>query len=350
MQTNLNSDQDPQRDTQTASLITACSALRILSTLPYTKIPLWNHCVQSLAPTSSRFKTILALLVQAPRQDLILLTGGERKDLLYLALVALLPWVSTPHVVVDAHWQKASGLGYTLQRALFRIARRLTAQVQPHSFEEEAIYHEIFGIPRQVLRAVPWSTSLTGHDVSPARADEAGNFVLTGGLSFRDYAPLFQVLAHSNLTLRVGVPASSEVHVLMKRWSAVDNIKFHTDWSNAQFIRQMAGCSFFVIPIIEGLTRSTADQTILNAMFFGKIVVATDSIGPRIYIRDGINGFLVPRNSPQAWQEAFARVAALSASERLSMENSARYTARVEFNEEKRMACTLSTALEAVSR
>lgn len=350
MQTNLHVDEDRQREAQTAKLMTDCRALRILSTLPYTKIALWNQCVQTLAPTSSSVKTILALLGRAPRQDLVLLTGGERSDLLYLALAALLPWVRTPHVVVDAHWQKAPGFGYLLQRALLRVARRLTAQVQPHSLEEEDIYHEVFGIPRQVLRAVPWSTSLTGHDVSPARADEAGDFVLTGGLSFRDYAPLFQVMAHSNLTLRVGVPASSEIHVLMKRWSAVYNIKFHTDWSNAKFIRQMAGCSFFVIPIIEGLTRSTADQTILNAMFFGKIVIATNSIGPRIYIRDGINGFLVPRNTPEAWQEAFARVAALSESARLSMENNARYTARVEFNEEKRMACTLSTALEAVSR
>jgi glycosyltransferase involved in cell wall biosynthesis len=104
---------------------------------------------------------------------------------------------------------------------------------------------------------------------------------------------------------------------------------------------------------IQSNRQDQAMQTnsqILNPMFFGKIVIATNSIGPHIYLRDGINGFLAPRNTPEAWQEAFASVGALSESARLSMENNARYTARVEFNEEKRMTCTLSTALEAVLR
>ena len=327
-------------------LIAACRRLRILSTLPFGKVPIWNQCVTTLAAKDGRIQRVLELLRQAPGHDLVLITGGERVDLFYLALAALCPWIHTPHVIVDAHWQKGKGIQHTLQRLLLRVGRRLTAQVQPHSVEEEKIYNQLFGIPRDKLRAIPWSTSLTGHDVAPARADEEGDFVLTGGFSFRDYGPLFEAIAGADLMLRVGVPAGLRTSALEEQWKGVPSIEFHTGWSNAQFIRQMAGCRFFVMPIAEGLTRSTADQTILNAMYFGKIVIATNSIGPRIYIRNGVSGFLVPHNTPDAWRTAINDVLNLSEAERQRISRAAQQAARVEFGEEQRLFRTLAAAID----
>jgi hypothetical protein len=33
----------------------------------------------------------------------VLLNGGERVDLVYLALAGLAPWIRAPHLIFDAH-------------------------------------------------------------------------------------------------------------------------------------------------------------------------------------------------------------------------------------------------------
>jgi glycosyltransferase involved in cell wall biosynthesis len=336
-----------------------CSNLRVLSTVPATKSEFWCNSVETvfaerhpLSDLTNRIgipdlAVILKLLAKANEYDLVLLTGGERADILYLALAGLLPWIRTPHVITDAHWQKSDGIAYLLQKLLLRLGRRLTVQVQPHSREEIPLYHDLFGVPIEALRAVPWSTTLTGHDVSDARPEERGD-VLTGGLSFRDYETLFAGLRGLDLRLDVGLPNDPPAETVKRLADGLSNVVFHTDWSNEQFIRKMAGCRVFALPIVPGLTRCTADQSILNAMYFGRIVVATDSIGSRAYIQDGVNGFLVPERSPAAWAETLQMVRGLDEAGYRAIGTRAAHDARGRFSESLRLIRTLESALAAL--
>ncbi len=326
----------------------SCRRHRILSTLPYTKIRFWNECVDTYSLRPSFIKYVIGLIKLAPRYDLVLLTGGERFDLIYLAVAGLLPWIKTPHVIADAHWQKADGLLHFLQRAILRCGRRLAVQVQPHSQEEISIYHKIYGIPSSALKPVPWSPTLTGHNVSPATPEESGDFILTGGKSFRDYDTLFKAIAGLDIRVEVGLPAGSESQSIIEKWRDLSSVVFYTSWSNAQFIRKIAGCRLFVMPISGGLTRSTADQTILNAMYFGKIVIATSSIGSRIYIKDGVNGFLVQENSVDDWRDAILKVLSLTDAEIKSIGARAAYDAQINFSEPMRLVRTLESALKVL--
>ncbi len=353
-------DQELARQAQrTAWALEEASRHRILSTLPYTKVTWWTQCVETLQRGNLsgwarrlRMPDIFLpfqLLRCAPRYDLVLLTGGQRIDLVYLAMAGLAPWIQTPHVIVDAHWQKATGVVYWLQKSVLRMGRRLTAQVQPHSTEEVRLYHELFGIPTEILSPIPYSTSLTGWDVTPASAAEIGDFVLTGGVSFRDYETLFAAVRQLDFEVQIGLPQQHRSRRIIRRGRNCPNVKFYT-WSNAQFIRKMAACRVFVVPIQPGLTRCTADQTILNAMYFGKVVVATDSIGSRVYIRDGVNGFLVPEGSVAGWVETIRRVYAMSNAEYYRIGQRAAYDARVRFNEQLRLTRTLETALDVLAK
>jgi len=339
-----------------------CAGHRILSTLPFSKTDFWSESVDTL-PSRRNFLSsltervgipdisiIFKLVAKAHRYDLVLLTGGERADLLYLAIAGLLPWLRTPHVIVDAHWQKSGGIAHLLQKLLLRLGRRLTVQVQPHSTEEVSIYHDVFGVPLDTLRAVPWSTTLAGHDVTPASADKSDNFVLTGGLSFRDYETLLAAVRGMDLRVEVGLPGNPSAKRVVELGRDLPNVVFHTDWSNAQFVRKMAACRVFALPIEPGLTRCAADQTILNAMYFGKVVVATDSIGSRVYIKNGVNGFLVPERSVSGWSETLKRVYHMPEAQYLEIGRRAAYDSRVLFNEPLRLVRTLEAALEAGSR
>jgi hypothetical protein len=347
-----------QQTERTACVFQKASRYRILSTLPYTKVTWWTQCVETLKRGAlSRFMRRVRMpdvslpfqiLLCAPRYDLVLLTGGQRIDLVYLAMAGLAPWIRTPHVIVDAHWQKASGVAHWLQRAVLRMGRRLTAQVQPHSTEEVCLYHDVFGIPTEVLHPIPYSTSLTGWDVTPASAAEVGDFVLTGGLSFRDYDTLFAAVRQLELKVEVGLPEHRISRRIVRRGRGCPNLRFHT-WSNGQFIRKMAACRAFAVPIQPGLTRCTADQTILNAMYFGKVVVATNSIASRVYIQHGVNGFLVPEGSVAGWVETMQQVYGMTDAEYSRIGQHAAYDARVRFNEQLRLTRTLDAALAVLA-
>lgn len=333
----------------------AASRFRIVSTLPYGKIRFWNQVVETLpvrahplTRLTRRFGIpdpglIRRLLMVAPRADLVLLAGGERADLIYLALAACCPWIDTPHVIVDAHWQKNRGPGGLAQRLLLAAGSRLVREVQPHSAEEVEIYARAFGIRRDVLRPVPWSTSLTGYDITRDSSD--GPFILSGGTSFRDYRPLIAACGALGLTLRLGIAASSVGPELRDLVAGQPTVTINTDWDNRAFLQQQADCSIFALPIVPGLTRATGDQSILNAMWFGRIVVASSSIGPRIYIRDGINGFLVPAHDTAAWTRVLEHVRSLPPETVARISAQAMQDAREVFNEPIRLARTLDNAL-----
>jgi glycosyltransferase involved in cell wall biosynthesis len=343
-----------------AEIEQACRRYSIVSTLPYRKVPFWTRIVREIPSNPGMLgritrllgipdPTLIArLLYVAPRADLVLLTGGERADLIYAAIASLCPWVRTPHVVVDAHWQRADGIGHALQRLLLRLSRRVVHQIQPHSEEEVPIYAEIFGIESKRLYAIPWSTSLLGHAVDGPDSDDG--FILAGGFSFRDYAVFLPAAAGCGFPVRIGIPASQVTPALRAQVAAMERVSLHTDWSNAEYLHQMKRCKVFAMPIVQGLNRSTADQTILNAMFFGKPVVASDSIGPRIYIRHGENGFLVREPSVQAWGMALKAACSLPPADKQSLAARAAYDARVHFNEEFRLARTIDAALLVLDR
>lgn len=310
---------------------------RILSTLPYTKVPFWTRAVTTRRSLSLR---------NAHEYDLVLLNGGERRDLVYAAIASMCPWIKTSHVIVDAHWQRGTGLKHTLQRLLLRMSRRLVKQVQVHSAEEVPLYHDIFGIPLATLVDIPYSTSLIGH--TQAEPSPEPPFVLTGGVSFRDYEVFLAAAKRSGLRIKIGLPKAGVTPRIQALVDECPNVTLYTDWGNAEYVRQMQLCRVFAMPIEQGLTRSTADQTILNAMHFGKVVVATDSIGPRIYIRDEVNGFLVRHRHPGIWARALMGAFNLAPDDYDSIGRQAAYDARVKFNEPSRLTRTLEAAISVI--
>lgn len=329
--------------------------LSILSTLPFEGVALWRDNVETLkrrdvSASSLAYRIglvqpglILDLVRRAPKADVVLLNGGERVDLIYLALAGLLPWIRTPHVIVDAHWQAKDGILGGLQRLLLRLGRRLLAEVQPHSPEEIEILDERFGVPPDRVRPLVWSTSLTGYeDVRPRSTRD--RVVVSGGHSYRDYPTLFDGVGRAGLRLRVGLPDSPLTASTRRLAEEREGIEIVSDWTTRQYWQAVADATVFAMPIPGGLTRCTADQTILNAMSFGTVVVATSAISSRLYIRHGENGFLVPPDDPQAWARTLRHVFDLPPEEYVRISRNAVATIERDHREDTRLARTLVRA------
>jgi glycosyltransferase involved in cell wall biosynthesis len=332
------------------------SNFRILSTLPYSKVEFWNRVVitatlyDGLAdahPARKIFSLVrrfFKLLCRAKNFDVVLISGGERAEIIYAALASLVPWIKTPHVILDAHWQKDSGLSGLMQRFVLFLSSRLVVQIQPHSAEEIEIYSRLFGVPVSKLKSVPWSSSLIGYDLT--RCEGCGNYIVSGGSSFRDYNLLIVAAGELGIRLKLGVQSSSLSEKLRSFAAIYPSVTIHTDWSNADFFREIAGSSVFAMPITQGLTRSTADQSILNAMHMGRLVIASDSIGSRIYINDGVNGFLVSAPTVDEWKSVLNKALSLDEQQFSAISSQAVYDARVNFNEHVHLGRVLDSVLQ----
>jgi glycosyltransferase involved in cell wall biosynthesis len=62
-----------------------------------------------------------------------------------------------------------------------------------------------------------------------------------------------------------------------------------------------------VVPLQAGIERSAGQQTYLNAMALGKVVITTDSPGARDYIDDGSTGVIVPPGDERSLAAALSR-------------------------------------------
>lgn len=353
-------DRNPHADEARAA--SAVGRLRVISTLPFCKVGFWRDSVTSVEANAHSKGGILGrvwrrlgvpdptvisrLLRLAPRADVVLINGGERADLFYLALAGLMPWIRAPHLIVDAHWQPGeTKLLRALQRVILRLGRRLLAEVQIHSPEEIALYERNFGIPRHLLKPLPWSTSLQGYRIR--RQAGASDAIVTGGHSYRDYETLLAAVSGQPWNVRIGLPASPVTAQVREAAAALPNVNVVSNWTFDQYWQQVADSRVFAMPIVAGLQRCTADQTILNAMALGTIVVATDALSSRLYIRHGQTGFLVAEGDPLAWRETLNHVYALPEVEAQRIRDAACLEASTTFSEEERLLRTLERAAMA---
>ncbi len=186
---------------------------------------------------------------------------------------------------------------------MIRAGRRLLAEVQPHSSEEIEVYERHFGLPRSVVRPLPWSTSLTGYG-HVTRRDEPGDAIVCGGHSYRDYPTLFAALRDAPWPLRVGLPRAPGTEAIVRAAADLPQVRIERDWGYADYWQQ-------------------------------------------VYIRHGENGFLVPEGDAQAWRAALDLAWNLPAPVRKRITDAARADALERHSEVQRLLNTLDRAVEA---
>lgn len=325
-----------------SELISSLEKYKILSTLPFEKVDFWNSCVttveskpihnvgalKNLKLSLLRIAKILSEFLRGD-YDAVLITGGEKSDLIYLAMVRCLFWKNIPHIIVGAEWNiPSSKTKLFLQKLYFHFVKKLILEIQVYSREEISIYSRSLSIPEDKFKRIPFSTTLIGYDFSPSNM----GFILSGGSSFRDYKTFIEAAKKIPYPVEIGIPAGFPLN-FGNLVGTSDNIKIHYGLPRTEFLKKTTQCKIMALPIVPNLKRSVGDQSILNAMFYGKIVVATSSIGSRNYIVDGVNGFLVKESDPESWVETIDKVFKMNADEFERISSNAIYTAKEIFSE-----------------
>ena len=124
----------------------------------------------------------------------------------------------------------------------------------------------------------------------------------------------------------LGNPAGISPETI-KGWEGEGIITCHGEVEDIRQLICQADC--VVLPSYrEGIPRS-----LLEASAMGKPIIATDAVGCREVVEEGVNGFSVPVKDVQALADSFCRMIELRPEERLKMGKAGREKVKKEFEE-----------------
>lgn len=283
------------------------------------------------------FKGMLRL---ADSAAVLLLNGSGREDQLAAALLQRRRRVP-PIVISDCTWRAGPS-------AFRRLVRRVGLSLidSPRvtycvlSSAELELFPQSWPVDRSRIVFTPFCHTVPPEEL--ARPANRGAGLFAGGDSMRDYGPLLAAVASIGAPLRLAVKSK------VPEAAGVPSVTVGTV-PRSEFFAEMVRASVVVVPLASGIERSAGQQTILNGMALGKIVVATDSPGTRDHLRDGETGYIVAPGDPAAMERTLRYV--LDPANELELDavrQRALATARNEFSPESYVERLLDVAHGAI--
>jgi len=240
-------------------------------------------------------------VVRAARRERALLLfssrGTLKPELMAILFISFWPKRWRPVIVLNGDmWEPNPGLRGRIERLIIRLADRAITRYAVYSSAELKIFPENWGIAPAKVRFTPYLFSITAKDMQQEAPPPAGH-IFAGGNSFRDYLPLVEaarlmpehtfILATRRLDDCTDLPPNVIAHQV----------------PHAEFVRLMRSAAAVVVPMRQGLRRSTGHQTYLNGMWLKKPTIVNDVYGVRDHVRHGETGLIVS-GTPQSYVEA----------------------------------------------
>lgn len=218
-----------------------------------------------------------------------------------IGLMQYLPLLRPPrHVILQFISRENSGTaGARFKDFVARTCLRTVHKVIVSSRSEGDYYLSRFGWPADRVAFVPLNSD-DRQLAQPTGARE--DFIVAAGRSYRDYATLAAAVAGTGIrTIIVCGRSGPGVRDLPPE------IELRTEMALDDLLALMARARANVLPL-QHRRISTGQTVLLQAMGLGQPVIVTRTAGTEDYIRDGIDGLLVPPSDPAALRAAIRRV------------------------------------------
>lgn len=269
---------------------------RTLSPLYWPKRAAWMARVEVLNEAQRPAITVLRRLATAIDYAAVVLDGakGGRVRLANLGAAMLLARrASGPTVIItECTWSRGSGF---LDRAARNIG--LGAIESPRvvycvlSSDERRLFPVTWRVDPARVVFTPFYYTINEEDLAAPTSEDGG--VFAGGDSLRDYEPLLRA------SRSLQAPVTVATRLLDGRRDLPVNVSAGRV-AHTRFMELMRKASVVVVALARTSERSAGQQTYLNAMAFGKLVIVPDVIGVRDYISNGKTGLIVPPGDTEA--------------------------------------------------
>jgi hypothetical protein len=276
---------------------------RLLTTLYWPKRPAWMAYGDVVDRDAVATSALLARLARAPgRYEVVALdgaSGGRARvaDLGAATLLARRSW-GPAVVITDATWGYKGLLDRVACRAALRAFDSDRVVYCVLSREERRLFPRTWGIPADRVEFTPFYYTGSEEELDAPTREDGG--VFAGGDTLRDYGTLVAAA-------RV-IPG--EFHLATRQLEGVRGLPPNVRVGpvpHPRFMDLMRAAAVVVVPLARTRERSAGQQTYLNAMAMGKLVIVPDVMGVRDYVEHGRTGLIVPAGDAAALGSALRR-------------------------------------------
>lgn len=246
----------------------------------------WTQFVDSVHERAPRHRLfnhplVIALkLLLRRRQYRVVLTTGNKTALFYGLLCRALG-MRQKQVVTQLYLDDHGHLGW-LHDSLMRFVLRGAYGVLVPSRGEIPLVEQRFGVSRDLIRFVPYHTTVT----TPEEREATGGYVLAAGRNFRDYETLIRAL--DGLDVQTVIVCGEDQ---LRGVRIPENVTVRREIPWERYLELLREASVAVVPLTTEIVPS-GQVAILEATAYGKPVITTRAIGTVDYIEDGIDGLL----------------------------------------------------------
>ncbi len=175
--------------------------------------------------------------------------------------------------------------------------------------KEVSPYEKYYGVRQEKFFYMPFKVN-SYRDILKTKTKDDG-YILTGGVSKRDYKTFFNAMRGLDYKAIVLVPPN-EVSIaggtLVERSNVPDNVEIvHDNGSSESWIDYFSKAKFVVLPIKESTISPTGISTYLLAMALKKCVVISVCPATKDILNDK-TAVLVPPNDEEALRKAIVKV------------------------------------------
>jgi glycosyltransferase involved in cell wall biosynthesis len=188
--------------------------------------------------------------------------------------------------------------------SLARFGLRSVSRVVVFTPVEVEQYQQLLSLAPEAISYCPhgWYDPTVWYDPKKVQKSEAltraGKFIFASGRSYRDYETLARAVEGTGVNVRVSGRkfnlAGIEFPQNMETTGWLDNREFR-DYLHDSY--------FYVVPL-QPIAHAGGDSSLLQAMCFGKAIVATRAPSTETYIKHGVTGLLVEPRDVEGMRQA----------------------------------------------
>lgn len=245
-----------------------------------------DNIIDEFVASIKRLNILLKLAYSSEVMILDSVSGRFQPDL--LACIFMRFFSNRPVVIMaDDMWHRGGKLKYLFQKMIIQLADPSINRYAVHSIGEGDIFANLWGISPEKVKVCIYNYTFTDEEVNGGEIVNKG-YIFAGGNPSRDYDLLLETarqLPHRQFIIAT--------RTLANKKNIPENVKI-VQVSHLEFIRLMRESDMVITPLVAGKTKSSGQQTYLNAMRLGKISIVNGKnvLGVTDYIENNINGII----------------------------------------------------------